>query len=70
MKFRISPKFGMGRGANLGKCQTNAKPKGFFYIFRDILYKRKSNLGQECVERGPLNFQVKIGTTALISLEN
>ena len=34
----------------------------FFYIFWDILDKRKGNLGQECVKRGLLSFQGKIGT--------
>ena len=35
-----------------------------FYIFWDILNKRKGNLGEECVKTGLLFFQGKIGTIA------
>ena len=42
------------------KCQNYR----FFDIFWDILDKRKSNLGQECVEGELLTFQDKIGTIA------
>ena len=33
-------------------------------IFWDILNKMKDNIGQECVKRGLLSFQGKIGTIA------
>ena len=36
----------------------------FFDIFWDIFYKWKGNLSQECVKRGLLSFQSKIGTIA------
>ena len=52
IKFRIFPKLGRGRGANLRKRWENVKIIGFFDIFWDILDKRKSNLGQECVKIG------------------
>ena len=47
----------------LEKCQNHS-------FFWDILNKMKDNLGQECVKGVLLPFQGKIGTIALISLEN
>ena len=45
----------------LGKCKT-CQNYVFFYIFYDILDRRKANVGQEYVERGLLSFQGKNGT--------
>ena len=41
-----------------------------FYIFWDILNKRKGNLGEECVKRGFYPFRAKLEQLPLISLEN
>ena len=48
----------------MGKCWKNVKIIDFFYIFWDILDKRKSNLGQECVKGRLLSFQGKIRSVA------
>ena len=50
MQIRVSVK----------KCQNYR----FFDILWNILEKRQSSLGQECVKRGLLSFQDKIGTIA------
>ena len=46
------------------KCQKNVKIIVFSVIFWDILDKRESNVGQECVTYGLLTFHGKFGTTA------
>ena len=57
------PKFGRGKGTNLGKCWENVKIIGFFFcIFWDIVDKMKDNFGQECVKGSLLSCQGIIGT--------
>ena len=55
----------MQNWGSVKKCQNYR----LFAIFWDILDKMKGNLDQECVKRGLLSFQGKIGTIPLKSLE-
>ena len=48
----------MQNWGSVKKCQNYR----LFAIFWDILDKMKGNLDQECVKRGLLSFQGKIGT--------
>ena len=52
-----------------GSVRQDAKIIGFFYIFWDILNKKKVNLGQKCVIKRAISFQGKIGTMRLTSFE-
>ena len=62
-------KFRMGRGVIWGSVKNVKIIRFFFYIFLDILYKMKENLGQEHVKRGLYSSREKLEQFSLLSLE-
>ena len=64
IKFRIFSKIWEGKRCKFGEVLKNCQSYRFFYIFWDILGKRKGVFGQECVKGRLLSFQGKIATVA------